>query len=103
MAVDFKALAYACRVITRKDAIPEFSLSDLGGFNVIFWASFREDEDLIIRVPFIHTLPGVMASTVATMSYYARYLLNVPCPAVLARNDQPDNPVGLSSTIMTTA
>lgn len=102
MAVDFKALAHACRVTTRKDAIPEFSLSDLGGFNVIFWASFREDEDLIIRAPLIHTPPGVMASTVATMSY-ARYLLNVPCPAVLAWNDQPDNPVGLSYTIMTTA
>ena len=102
MAVDFKALAHACRVTTRKDAIPEFSLSDLGGFNVIFWASFREDEDLIIRAPLIHTPPGVMALTVATMSY-ARYLLNVPCPAVLAWNDQPDNPVGLSYTIMTTA
>ena len=101
MTVDFKALAYACTLATGKDEVPEFSLSNLGGFNAIFRASFRDDEDVIIRVPLIHT-PGVMASMVATMSY-ARYLLAVPCPAVLAWNDQPDNPVGLPYIIMKTA
>lgn len=101
MTVDTKALAYACTLATGKVEIPEFSLSNLGGFNAIFQASFRDDEDVIIRVPLVHT-PGIIASTVATMSY-AHYLLGVPCPTVLAWNDQLDNPIGLPYIIMKTA
>ena len=99
--VDLKALAYACMLATGRDEVPGFRLSNLGGFNAIFRASFGDGADLIIRVPLVHT-PGVMASTVATMSY-VRYFLIVPCPAVLAWNDQPDNPVGLPYLIMEAA
>lgn len=99
--VDLKALAYACMLATGRDEVPGFRLSNLGGFNAIFRASFGDGADLIIRVPLVHT-PGVMASTVATMSY-VHYFLIVPCPAVLAWNDQPDNPVGLPYLIMEAA
>ena len=43
--------------------------------------------------------PGVIPSTVATMSF-ALYCMGIPCPAVFAWNDDPGNPVHYPYTLM---
>lgn len=97
-AIDTQALAFACMKAAGRRDIPVITVFDIGGFNMIFQASFGQDVNIIIRVP-LNMTSDVVASTVATMTY-ARYVMNIPSPAVLAWNGQEDNPVGLPYTIM---
>lgn len=96
--IDTVALSFACRQATGIDEDLDLRILDMGGYNVIYQATFRNLKSVVVRIPMTFT-PGVIASTVATMTY-ARHRLNIPCPAVFAWNDQPDNVVGLPYIIM---
>ena len=100
--INAQVLAFACMRATQCSDIPRLALIAIGGFNAVFRADFSStgSKTVIVRVPLTLTpSTSIVASSVATMSY-ARFILNVPCPMVLAWNDSIDNLVGLPYIIM---
>lgn len=97
--INAQVLVFACMRATQCDDLPLLALIAIGGFNAVFRAEFSS-KTVIARVPLTLTpSTSIVASSVATMSY-ARFILKVPCPMVLAWNDSIDNPVGLPYIIM---
>lgn len=97
--IDTSALTLACLQVTPEEtAYPTIIFFKAGGFNVIFLATFQSGKEIIIRIP-LDASPGVIGSTVATLSF-ARHYLQIPCPSVFAWNDDSKNPVHFPYILM---
>ena len=101
--IDTRVLAFACmRAAHTQHTDPprRLALISIGGYNAVFRVELSSSETVIVRVPLTLTpSTSIVASSVATMTF-ARFVQDIPCPAVLAWNDSVDNPVGLPYVIM---
>lgn len=97
-AVDTQALAFACMQAAAETDLPRLKIFDVGGFNAVILATFLSGKDVIARLP-LQEDPNVIASTVATMAY-AQHCVRIPCPTVLAWNNNLESVVGWPYILM---
>ena len=91
--MDTTALAYAAAHALSIPEMPTVGFENRGGFNTLLRIDFPNDgRKLLARIPLNRTVSRI-ESSVATMSF-ARWVRNIPTPAIFAWNASSDNPVG---------